>query len=78
MSIDAEHPEQESSEEDTLARHKRMAELLAGKRQMDWSDWAMSIYESKCLTPEGRRVALQAVDILRRTLQDDFFQRVVA
>jgi hypothetical protein len=75
MSIDAEHPEPGSPEDDTLARHKKMAEVLDGKRQMDWSDWAMFICESKCLTPEGRRVALQAVDTLRRTLRDDFFQR---
>jgi hypothetical protein len=76
MSTDAKHPEPEAPEDDTLARHKKMAEVLDGTRQMDWSDWAMSIYESKCLTPEGRRVALQAVDTLRCTLQDDFFQRI--
>ncbi len=76
MSTDAEHPEPEASEDDTLARHKKMAEVLDGTRQMDWSDWAMGIYESKCLTPEGQRVALQAVDTLQRTLQNDFFQRV--
>lgn len=76
MNADAERPEPESTEDETLARHKRIAEVLDGKRSMDWSDWAMFIYESKCLTPDGQRVALRAVDTLRHTLKDDFFQRV--
>ncbi len=76
MNVDAEHPEPESLEDDTLVRHKRFAEVLDGKRSMDWSDWAMVIDESKCLTPDGRRVALWAADTLRQTLKDNFFQRV--
>ncbi len=77
MNTDIEHSGPESTEDETLARHKRMAEVLDGKRQMAWSDWAMFIYESKYLTPDGQRVALQAVDTLKDTLKDDFFQRVV-
>src|SRR6266702_6070043 len=76
MNTDVEHPEPESTEGETLARHQRMAEVLDGKRRMNWSDWAMFIYESKCLTPDGRRVALQAVDTLQHTLRDDFLWRV--
>jgi hypothetical protein len=76
MNADVEDPEQGSPEDETLARQKRMAEVLDGKRRMDWSDWAMGIYESKCLTPDGRRVALQAVDALQHTLRDNFLRRV--
>lgn len=68
--------EREVAEDEVLAQHKRIVEIGEGKRQMDWSDWAMSISESKCLTPEGQRVALWAAEILQRTLGDDFFQRV--
>ncbi|MBA2677149.1 MAG: hypothetical protein H0U76_01940 [Ktedonobacteraceae bacterium] len=47
--------------------------MLDGKRRMGWSDWKdMSIYESTCLTPDGQRVALWAVDVLQRALKDDF------
>jgi ribosomal protein S15P/S13E len=76
MNPDAEHPEPGSTKDETLARHQRMAKVLDGKRRMDWSDWAMVIYESQCLTPDGRRVALQAVDTLQHTLRDDFLRRV--
>lgn len=77
MNADAEHSEPESPEDETLARHKRMAEVLGGQRRMGWSDWKdMSIYESTCLTPDGQPVALWAVDVLQRALGDDFLRRV--
>ena len=76
MNTDDEHPEPACPEDETLARHQRIAEVLDGKRQMDWSDWAMFICESKCLTPYGQRVALWAADTLQDTLKNDFFQRV--
>ncbi len=77
MNADPEHPESESTEDETLARHKRMAEVLDGKRRMGWSDWKdMSINESTCLTPDRQRVALWAVDVLQRALKDDFLWRV--
>ena len=76
MNTDADHPESESTEDETLARHKKIVEVGDGKRRMDWSDWDTFIYDSKCLTPEGQRVALWAVDILRHALKDDFLPRV--
>ncbi len=76
MSPDAEHPESESTDEETLARHKKIVEVGNGERQMDWSIWASFIYESKCLTPKGKEVALWSVEILKQTLKDVFFQRI--
>ncbi len=77
MNADAELPEAESSEDETLARHTRMAEVLGGERRMGWADWKdMSIYESTCLTADGQRVSLWAVDVLQRVLKDDFLSRV--
>ncbi len=77
MNMDTEQHKPETPEDETLARHKRMAEVLDGKRPMDWSDWAMFIHESKCLTTEGQRVALWATATLQHALGDDFLQRVV-
>jgi hypothetical protein len=62
-------------EDETLARHRALAEVLEGKRPMGWSDWSMFIHESRCLTPDGRHIALWAVNILQRALGDDFLQR---
>ncbi len=76
MTTDAEHPESESMDEETLARHKRIAEVISGEREMDWDTWSFFIYESDYLTPKGKEVALWAVGILKRTLNDDFFQEL--
>ena len=76
MSEDAEHPESESIDDETLARHKKIVEVGSGERQMDWSIWASFIYDSKCLTPKGKELALWAAEILKQTLKDDFFQRI--
>jgi len=59
----------------TLRRHRRAAEVLEGKRAMDWTDWALAIPESQTLTAEGRRVAGWAVETLRHILQEDFPSR---
>jgi|SRR5947209_3393307 len=77
MNEGAEQAEPGSTEDETLARHKRMAEVLSGLRRMGWPDWKdMSIYESTCLTPDGQLVALWAADVLRCALGDDFLRRV--
>ncbi len=77
MNADSEHPESSSPEDETLARHQRVSEVLSGQRRMGWSDWKdISIYESTCLTPGGQSVALWAVDALQRALGDDFLWRV--
>lgn len=77
MNEDAEQSEPGSTEDETLARHKRMAEVLSGQRRMGWPDWKdMSIYESTCLTQDGQPVALWAADVLQRALGNDFLQRV--
>jgi hypothetical protein len=78
MNADDEHPEPESTEDETLARRNRFAEVLDRKRQMDWSDWTLFIYYSKCLTPDGQRVALRAVDTLQQALKGDFLQQVAS
>lgn len=75
MSTDAERPE---SEGEILARHKMIVEGLSDVRRTNWSVWGASIYDSKCLTSKGKQVAFWAVEILKQTLKDDFFQRVVA
>ena len=51
------------------------AEVLQGKRPMDWPDWAMFIYNSQYLIPLGQRVALWAVETLQRALGADFLHR---
>lgn len=58
-----------------LARHTMLMEALQGKRPMMWSDWALPLYDSRCLTPEGQQVALWAVETLRQALEDTFFQK---
>ncbi len=77
MNEDAEHSEPGSTEDETLARHKRGAEVWSGPQRMGWPDWKdMSIYESTCLTPDGQLVALWAADVLQRALGEDFLRRV--
>ncbi len=61
-----------SAEDETLARHRALAGVIDGKRPMEWSDWAIPIYDSRCLTPEGQRIALEAVEILRHALGANF------
>src|SRR5437762_3395962 len=63
------------AEDETSARHRAFAEVLEGQRPMGWSDWSMFIHESRCLTPDGRRIALWAANTLQRALGDDFLQR---
>ncbi len=67
-----------SSEEDQmLARKKAFGELLRGERLMNWADWSYPLYDSKYLTPGGRRIALRAVATLQRVLGDDYLERAV-
>ncbi len=72
--MNPQQPEQ-VTEDETLARHRAFAEVLEGKRPMGWPDWSMFIQESRCLTPDGRRIALWAANTLQRALGDDFLQR---
>ena len=44
-------------EEDILARHIKLAEVVEGKRLLDWFDLETFIYDSRCLTLQGKRVA---------------------
>ncbi len=67
-----------SPEDETLARHRALAEVIDGKRPMEWSDWAIPIYDSRCLTSQGQRIALEAVEILRHALGGKFLQRAAA
>jgi hypothetical protein len=61
----------------TLYRHRAFAEVLESKRSMGWLDWSMFIHESCYLTPDGRRIALWAINLLQRALRDDFPQRAI-
>lgn len=71
-----EHPDPSSADQ-TLTRHQAFAEVLQGKRAMSWSDWAMPIHESQCLTPQGLSVALWSVETLQQTLESNFLQRAI-
>lgn len=59
-----------------MERHEDFAQVLRGERPIGWSDWAMPIHESQCLTLQGQKVALWAVGTLQHVLGDDFLQRV--
>lgn len=74
MNMNSEDPEP-NDEDEALERHRAFSEVLEGKRLMGWSDWSMFIHESHCLTPEGRHIALWAVDTIQRSLGDDFLHR---
>ena len=50
--------------EETLARHFKLAEVVEGKRALDWADIETFIHDSHCLTPEGKRVAFWSIGIL--------------
>jgi hypothetical protein len=67
-----------SATDAALARHRAFAEVLRGDRPMMWSDWALLIEDSQCLTPSGLRVARWAVSVLERTFGGDFLQRATA
>ncbi len=77
ITMTAERPDPSPADE-MLARHEAFAEVLQGERPMKWSDWAMPIYDSQCLTPQGLQVALWAVETLQRFLGSDFLQRAAA
>src|SRR6266851_732558 len=78
MRIDAEHPESESTDDEMLAQRKILVELMKGERQMDWTVWPAFVYDSKCLTPEGKRAVRWAANTLSLTLGADFLQQAVA
>jgi hypothetical protein len=59
-------------ENDTLARHIRLAEVLERKRLLEWDDLKTLIYDSSCLTPQGKRVAVSSIAILKEFLKDKF------
>lgn len=55
-----------------LARHRRLAEVLQGKRALAWSDLETLIYDSRCLTPQGKRVALWSLATMQALLKEKF------
>src|SRR3989442_15892151 len=75
MGVDTEQPE---SEEEKIIRHKRITEVISGEQDMTWDDWALFIPDSEYLTPQGKKAVLWAVEILKKTLTDDFFQELKA
>src|ERR1700736_6232753 len=66
---------QPSGEDDTLARHIRLAEVLEGKRLLAWSDLETHIYDSRCLTPQGKQVALWAIALMKACLKVRFLAK---
>jgi hypothetical protein len=66
------HDHEPVGENDTLARHIRLSEVLEGKRLLEWSDLETLIYDSHCLTPQGKQVAIWSIAILKEQLKDRF------
>ncbi len=64
-------------ENDTLARHIRLAEVLERKRLLEWDDLKTLIYDSRCLTPQGKQVAVSSIAILKEFLKDKFLVHAV-
>jgi len=59
-------------EQDTLARHIKLAEVFKGERSLEWSDVEIFIYDSHCLTSRGKHVAEWSIVILQAFLKDTF------
>lgn len=57
---------------------QEMDEVIAGRQELTWPLWAMPVRWASCLTEVGRVAADWAVDVLRRTLGDDFLTRLRA
>lgn len=66
------HDHELSGENDTLVRHIRLAEVIKGERLLEWSDMETLIYDSRCLTPQGKQVAIWSIAILKEFLKDKF------
>src|SRR5579872_4957916 len=62
-------------EEDALARHRREAEVLEGKRSLDWLDLESFLKDSHCLTPKGKQVAIALLATLKAFLKEKFLER---
>lgn len=61
--------------DETLARHQALVAALERDQPMDWTAWALPIYDAKNLTERGRDVALWAADALRRAFGDNFITK---
>jgi hypothetical protein len=58
--------------EEILARHRRLAKVLEGKRLLDWFDLETFIYDASCPTIPGKRVALWSISLMKACLKDAF------
>lgn len=58
--------------EEILARHIRLAEVLEGKRPLDWFDLETFIYDARCPTIPGKRVALWSIATMKACLKEAF------
>ncbi len=63
------------AENDILARHIKLAEVLEGKRSLDWFDLETLIYDSRCLTSLGKQVGIWSIAVLKEFLKDAFLQK---
>jgi hypothetical protein len=67
----------EPTETDVAAgRRQRFLQMLAGDREITWSDWAIPMDDSQLLSSKGHEVVTWAVGVLQPFLGDDFLQRV--
>jgi hypothetical protein len=55
---------------------REMDEVIAGRQELTWQLWAMPVRWASCLTEVGRVAADWAVDVLRRTLGNDYLMRL--
>ena len=55
------HDHEPLGENDTLARHNRLAEVIKGERLLQWSDLETFIYDSHCLSLQGKQVAVWSI-----------------
>src|SRR2546430_2155236 len=62
-------------EDDALVRHIREAEVLEGKRSLDWLDLESFLKDSHCLTPKGKQVAISLLALLKAFLKDKFLEK---
>lgn len=66
------HDHEPLGENDTLARHNRLAEVIKGERLLEWSDLETFIYDSHCLSLQGKQVAVWSIATLKEFLKDKF------
>jgi hypothetical protein len=60
---------------DTLVRHNKLAEVINGERSLEWFDLETFIYDSQCLTSQGKQVAVWSIATLKESLKERFLAK---